>query len=88
MIMLIEWCWFDDTSWLHTLIPVGSVFFNWSSQEKKLNRKLEIIEKCLVMQKALVKIEDRKMAPVWFESRDLASLDTVMNIYEIRVSNL
>ena len=36
------------------------------------------------MQKTLVKIEHRKIAFVRFESRDLASLETVMNINEIR----
>ena len=37
-----------------------------------------------MMQKTLVKIEHRKIASIRFESRDQASLETVMNIYEIR----
>ena len=49
-----------------------------------MNWKLEAFEKCLVMQKTLVNNEHRYIASVRFESRDLGSLETDMNIYEVR----
>ena len=44
----------------------------------------ETIEKFLVMQKTLVTIEHHKITSVKCVSKDLASLETVINMYEIR----